>query len=258
MSNPKPSHHRVVVDLETSGRAPEHGVVMEIGAVVVDPLYRPVDDGVSAVVHRKSQSIKTIADEFAWKMHTGNGLIADCEASSLSLADAENVVLDYLSVHGAKGEMPLMNNNAPFERSWMSKHLPGLQEFLHYRNLDVSSLKELARTSFPELYAKAPVKPDNHRALSDCFACAAEIRHYVGALLPVPDIGVHELTGFINDKSLPGVVQEWDTGSGDDIPLIDFGTPDEARADAFKILAAADYVENNMMSWEQMGVSLDA
>lgn len=181
-----------VIDLETTGLDPGGHVVLEIGCLIVDRDVRPLDQGVSVVVHHAPDDIRKRAIEKVRRMHTDNGLIDASAQSPLTLVEAEAVVLNYLAGHARPRTVRMMNNNAPFERRWLATHLPTMQEWLHHRNLDVSSVRELCRTWFPAVHESCPRGHDiRHRAMPDVMSCIAELRHYLDHLRMVP-LGVED------------------------------------------------------------------
>jgi oligoribonuclease len=117
-------------------------------------------------------------DDFVRTMHTKSGLLPAIEASTLSLADAGTQVLDYVRSHVGEGSSPLCGNSIGVDRRFLDRQLPELDQYLHYRSIDVSSFKELCRRWYPEVYRHRPAKAETHRALADVRESIAELRYY--------------------------------------------------------------------------------
>ena len=129
-------------------------------------------------------------DEFVRTMHTSSGLLEELDAG-LTMAEAEERVLAYIKEHCPDGSRPpLAGNTVATDRSFLARDMPGLESFLHYRIVDVSSIKELSRRWFPRAYFSAPAKSGNHRALADIQESIEELRYYREAVFvpsPGPD-----------------------------------------------------------------------
>jgi oligoribonuclease len=118
-------------------------------------------------------------DDVVRAMHTTSGLLAAVEASTLSLAEAERQTLEFVRAHApAPRTVPLCGNSIGTDRRFLAAHLPALEAWLHYRSIDVSSIKELCRRWYPEPFAARPQKADDHRALPDIGASISELRYY--------------------------------------------------------------------------------
>jgi oligoribonuclease len=122
-------------------------------------------------------------DDFVREMHTRSALLPAIEASDISLADAGATALDYVKGHVPAGVAPLCGNSIGVDRRFLHSQLPELDEYLHYRSIDVSSLKELCRRWYPAIYKGRPGKQETHRALDDVRESLAELRYYRGAML---------------------------------------------------------------------------
>ena len=166
------------MDLEMTGLDPDRHVIVEIATLLTDDQLDLVAEGPDLIVHATADQL-TSMDDFVRTMHTKSGLLPEIEASEISLADAGEATLDFLREHIPEPRtVPLCGNSIGTDRRFLAKHLPEIEEFLHYRSIDVSTLKELARRWRPEVLASAPDKAAGHRALDDIRESLAELRHY--------------------------------------------------------------------------------
>lgn len=165
------------LDLEMTGLDVERHVIVEIAALVTSDDLEPLDDGIDLIVHQPTSALEAM-DDFVRAMHTKSGLLPEIEASTLSLADAGARVLDYVRGHVAEGSSPLCGNSIGVDRRFLDRQLPELDQFLHYRSIDVSSFKELCRRWYPAVYKKRPDKTETHRALADVRESIAELAYY--------------------------------------------------------------------------------
>ena len=177
----------VWIDLEMTGLEVETDVIVEIACIVTNSELELVDDGIDIVVHQPPHVLAAMND-FVRKMHTKSGLLPEIAASSTDLATAGRQVLDYLSVVGvSKGASPLCGNSIGMDRRFLVRYLRELDDFLHYRSIDVSSFKELCRRWYPAAYKVRPGKSETHRALDDIRESVAELRYYRAAIFtPTP------------------------------------------------------------------------
>jgi oligoribonuclease len=177
----------VWIDLEMTGLDPERDVVVEIAVVVTDGQLQRVVEGPDLVVHQPDEALAGMVDVVR-DMHAKSGLTEAVRASELSLADAEKQVLAFVREHVPEaGAAPLAGNSIHADRAFIRRHLPDLDAHLHYRNVDVSTLKELARRWHPEALESSPQKGGGHRALADIRESIAELQHYRRTMLRVPD-----------------------------------------------------------------------
>jgi oligoribonuclease len=174
-----PADDRLVwLDLEMTGLDVRRHVIVEIAALVTDGALEPLDDGVDLIVHQPPSALAEM-DDFVRAMHTKSGLLPAIETSALSLADAGAQVLAYVQSHvPAAGTAPLCGNSIGVDRRFLDHQLPELDQYLHYRSIDVSSLKELCRRWYPQVYKGRPGKAEAHRALADVRESIAELRYY--------------------------------------------------------------------------------
>jgi oligoribonuclease len=176
----------VWIDLEMTGLDPRADVVLEIAALVTDSQLEPVGDGIDLVIHQPAEALANMADVVR-EMHARSGLTDAVLASTVSLADAEAAVLDLVKQHVPEPRtVPLCGNSIATDRTFLVDHLPALDAWLHYRMIDVSSVKELARRWYPKAYYAAPQKAGGHRALADILESVAELRYYRSAIFAPP------------------------------------------------------------------------
>jgi len=185
-----PSADRIVwIDCEMTGLDIVADALVEVAAVVTDSELNVLGEGVDVVISPPPASIEQMGD-FVRDMHTSSGLL-ETLAGGTTLADAEEIVLAYIRewVPDA-GKAPLAGNSIGTDKSFLERDMPGLVGHLHYRVIDVSSIKELARRWYPRVYFASPEKNGGHRALADILESIDELRYYRAALLvpqPGPD-----------------------------------------------------------------------
>ena len=168
----------VWLDLEMTGLDVTRHVIVEIAALVTDSALEPLDDGIDVIVHQPPAALAEM-DDFVRKMHTKSGLLAAIEASPTDLRTAGREVLEYVQQHIAEpGTAPMCGNSIGVDRRFLDRYLPDLDRYLHYRSIDVSSLKELCRRWYPAIYRKRPGKAEHHRALDDILESIEELRFY--------------------------------------------------------------------------------
>jgi oligoribonuclease len=168
----------VWLDLEMTGLDVEQHCIVEIACIVTDSDLTPFDDGIDIVVFADADALARM-DDFVRKMHTKSGLLPAISASDVSLADAEARTLEYVRTYvPGPGTAPLCGNSIGTDRRFLDRYMHELDTFLHYRSIDVSSLKELCRRWYPEIYTKRPGKSELHRALDDIRESIEELRFY--------------------------------------------------------------------------------
>lgn len=166
----------VWIDLEMSGLDPATDVILEIATLVTDKhLGNPVE-GPALVIHQPDAVLDGM-DRWNSEHHTASGLVDEVRASQVDCAEAESRTLDFLKRHAVRGKSPMCGNSICQDRRFLARLMPGLESFFHYRNLDVSTIKELAKRWRPEITAR---KDNNasHRALSDIRGSVEELKHY--------------------------------------------------------------------------------
>ena len=175
------------IDLEMTGLDPARHTIVEIACLITDDALTVVEEGPDLVVHATEAQLADM-DDFVRTMHTRSGLLAEIEASTLSLADAGAETLAFLRTHIAEaGTVPLAGNSIGTDRRFLAALLPEIEAFLHYRSVDVSTVKELCRRWQPDVYKAAPVKKGGHRALQDIRESVAELAYYRDAFFRPPD-----------------------------------------------------------------------
>jgi oligoribonuclease len=172
------------IDLETTGLDPETRVVLEIACLVTDKDLNELGDGIDLVVHQEGHAIGQL-DPWCVKQHAASGLLDASRASTTSLAEAEAQTLTYVRRHCLSRKTPLCGNSVCFDRRFLIRHMPKLEAHFHYRNVDVSSIKELARRWRLAVVEKQ-TKQSRHRALDDVRESIAELRLYREAFFQEP------------------------------------------------------------------------
>jgi oligoribonuclease len=169
-----------------TGLHPEKDCLVEVAVVITNSELEILDAGLDVVIKPRADSWAAMGD-FVRQMHTDSGLINEVE-DGLELAEAEQVILDYIKqfVPNAK-EAPLAGNSIGTDRMFINRYMPALDQHLHYRNIDVSSIKELTRRWYPRAYFQLPKKDGGHRALADILESIDELRYYrQTVLVPLP------------------------------------------------------------------------
>ena len=165
----------VWIDLEMTGLDPDRCQILEIATIVTDSELEIVGEGPDLVIHQPDAVLDAM-DPWCIAHHGESGLTAAVKSSRVSLDEAESLTLDFLRQHAQDGKSPLCGNSVCQDRRFMARHMPALERFLHYRMIDVSSVKELVRRWYPAV--PIPKKTESHRALEDIRESIAELRHY--------------------------------------------------------------------------------
>jgi oligoribonuclease len=166
------------MDLEMTGLDPAKDVIVEIATLLTDDDLTIVAEGPDLVVHT-SEELLAAMDPFVMEMHTKSGLLDAIRGSTISLADAGAATLAFLRTHVAEpGTVPLCGNSIGTDRRFLAAYLPDIENFLHYRSVDVSSVKELVRRWYPDVRSGRPRKQGSHRALDDIRESVEELRYY--------------------------------------------------------------------------------
>ncbi|MEW6873853.1 oligoribonuclease [Trueperella pyogenes] len=173
----------VWIDCEMTGLDLEVDSLVEIAVVVTDSELNPLDAGLRLVMKPSPESVAGM-DPFVVNMHTSTGLINEWDGG-LEMADAEKQVLEYVKKYVPEGrKAPLGGNSVGTDRTFLARDMPKLIEHLHYRVIDVSSIKELAKRWYPRVYFASPEKTGNHTALGDIYDSIDELRYYRATLMP--------------------------------------------------------------------------
>lgn len=165
----------VWIDLEMSGLDPDTCRILEIATLVTDHELEVIGEGPDLVVHQPDEVLDAM-DEWCTKHHGESGLTEQVRRSNISLAQAEAQTLEFLRRHTKAGKSPLCGNSVWQDRRFISRYMPALDEFLHYRLIDVSTIKELTKRWYPSV--ELPTKKETHRALDDIQESIAELRFY--------------------------------------------------------------------------------
>ena len=177
------SQNLIWVDLEMTGLNPFEDRIIEIATVVTDKDLNVLAEGPVLAV-RQSETVLTAMDEWNRKHHAESGLMARVRESSVSEAEAEAATLDFLALWVPKGASPMCGNSVCQDRRFMASGMPILENYFHYRNLDVSTLKELAARWAPAIQS-AFKKSNKHLALDDIHESIAELRYYRETILSI-------------------------------------------------------------------------
>jgi oligoribonuclease len=175
----------VWIDCEMTGLSLEHDALIEVAALVTDFELTVLGDGVDVVVRPPEAALAQMGD-FVRQMHTTSGLIDELE-DGVGLEEAESMVLEYVREWVPEaGKAPLGGNTVATDRAFLARDMHELEAHLHYRIIDVSSIKELSRRWYPRAYFAAPTKSGGHRALADIRESIAELRYYRDAVFIDP------------------------------------------------------------------------
>ena len=175
MANEQPN--LIWIDCEMTGLDLEKDVLVEIAVLVTDSELNVIGEGIDLVIAAAPEQLAGM-NEFVTQMHTNSGLITEIP-TGISVSAAEDLIIKYLeSASTVAGKSPLAGNSVSVDRSFIARDMPRLNEYLHYRTIDVSSVKELARRWNAKVYFNSPAKTGNHRALGDIQDSIAELAHY--------------------------------------------------------------------------------
>jgi oligoribonuclease len=172
------------MDLEMTGLEPQRHVIVEIATLITDDHLNIIAEGPDLVVHASTEQLAQMGP-FVTEMHTKSGLLPQIIASTITVDDAQTQTLEFLKSHISEaGSIPLCGNSIGTDRRFLQEYMPELEAFFHYRNVDVSTLKELTRRWHPEVLDELPEKATTHRALDDIRESIAELQHYRDTLFP--------------------------------------------------------------------------
>jgi oligoribonuclease len=175
----------VWIDCEMTGLDLVADALIEVAALVTDFDLNVVGDGIDLVIKPSAESLDQMGD-YVRTMHETSGLLAELD-SGTTLSDAQDQVLAYIREHCPDGSRPpLAGNTVATDRAFLARDMPVLEAFLHYRIVDVSSIKELSRRWYPKVWFQSPVKRGNHRALADIQESIEELRYYREAVFVAP------------------------------------------------------------------------
>jgi oligoribonuclease len=176
----------VWIDCEMTGLDPQVDVLVEVAVVVTDSELNFLDDGLDILIATDPAKLDGMVDVVR-EMHTASGLLDALASATTTLAEAEQQVLDYVQRFvPERRKAPLCGNSIATDRTFIARYMPRLDEHLHYRMVDVSSIKELARRWYPRAYFNSPAKNGGHRALADIVDSITELRYYRAAVFVPP------------------------------------------------------------------------
>jgi oligoribonuclease len=179
----------VWIDCEMTGLDLGRDALVEVACIVTDGELNQLDEGVDVVIKPPPEALAQMSDVVR-EMHTASGLLRAL-SGGVTLGEAEGIVLDYIRRHVPEPKRaPLCGNSIATDRSFIARDMPAVDAFLHYRMIDVSSIKELARRWYPRVYFASPEKQGGHRALADITESIRELRYYRAAVFvpqPGPD-----------------------------------------------------------------------
>ena len=177
----------VWIDCEMTGLDPTTHVLVEIAVVITDAELNVLDEGIDIVIGATPEQLVAM-DPIVHEMHVASGLLDEIRRSSTTVEHAEEQVLEYVQRFvPERRKAPLCGNTIATDRSFITRYMPGLDDHLHYRMIDVSSIKELARRWYPRAYYNAPAKNGGHRALADIRESIDELRYYrATVMVPAP------------------------------------------------------------------------
>ncbi len=185
----RPQERLVWIDCEMTGLDLEKDVLVEIAVVVTEADLTPLDEGIDVIIHATPEQLAGM-DPFVVNMHTESGLLP-LIADGLDVSVAEQMVLEYVKKHVPEPrKAPLAGSSVYVDRGYLARQMPALDAHLHYRLVDVSTIKELTRRWYPRVYFNSPKKVGGHRALGDILDSIRELRYYrsmVFAAQPGPD-----------------------------------------------------------------------
>ena len=187
----------VWIDMEMTGLEPDRERIIEMATILTDGQLVEIAAGPALVLHQ-DDAVLAAMDDWNKKHHGGSGLIDRVKASTISDVEAEAQTIAFINAHVSAKDRPILAGNSIHQdRRFIHRYMPALEKRLHYRMVDVSTIKELARRWFPQVVAKQPVKKDSHRALDDIRESIEELRYYKqhvfiqlpGSATPTPPAG---------------------------------------------------------------------
>ena len=164
------------IDLEMTGLVPEKDIIIEIATVVTDAYLNVLAEGPSLAIHQDNKHLDSM-DEWNTRQHTKSGLVQRVKESEISVNEAEKQTLDFLMKYVDPGASPMCGNSICQDRRFLYNYMPKLENFFHYRHIDVSTIKELAVRWKPEVVTTS-FKQSKHLALSDIYDSINELKHY--------------------------------------------------------------------------------
>lgn len=217
----------VWIDCEMTGLDLAHDELIEVAALVTDEELNVLGDGVDVVIKPSAAALAHMGD-FVRDMHTKSGLLPELD-EGLTMTEAEEQVLAYIRQYVKEPrKAPLAGNTIGTDRAFLAKDMPELEAYVHYRNVDVSSVKELSRRWYPKTYYHSPAKNGNHRALADIQESIEELRYYREAVFvhkPGPDTTTLKRIARKHRGSLTGLPEN----GAEEVPAADLGVAADAE-----------------------------
>ncbi len=194
----------VWIDCEMTGLNLQSDRLIEIAVLVTDAELNILGDGLDVVIHTDEAALTGMIDVVT-QMHTRSGLINEVRASTVDVATAEQMVLDHIKQHVKQAKTaPLCGNSIATDRGFISRDMPALDDYLHYRMIDVSSIKELCRRWYPRIYFGQPEKGLAHRALADIHESIRELKYYRStAFVPQPGPSTSDIAAVAAELGPP-------------------------------------------------------
>ena len=193
------------IDCEMTGLDLRSDRLIEIAALVTDADLNVLGDGIDVVIHTDDEALDGMVEVVA-RMHRSSGLTEEVRASTIDVATAEELVMDYIRSHVPQAKTaPLAGNSIGTDRGFITRDMPTLDDYLHYRMIDVSSIKELCRRWYPKIYYGQPEKGLAHRALADIQESIRELRYYRRiAFVPPPGPSTSEIAEAVVELDQQG------------------------------------------------------
>ena len=193
------------IDCEMTGLDLRSDRLIEIAALVTDADLNVLGEGIDVVIHTDDEALDGMVEVVA-RMHRSSGLTEEVRASTIDIATAEELVMDYIRSHVPQAKTaPLAGNSIGTDRGFITRDMPTLDDYLHYRMIDVSSIKELCRRWYPKIYYGQPEKGLAHRALADIQESIRELRYYRRiAFVPPPGPSTSEIAEAVVELDQQG------------------------------------------------------
>ena len=198
----------VWIDCEMTGLDLEKDALIEVAVLVTDGQLNVLDEGLDLLIKTSDEQLAVMGD-YVRDMHTKSGLLVELQSAELTMCEAEKLILDYVKQHVPQScNAPLAGNSIGTDRGFLARDMPKLNNYLHYRNVDVSSIKELCRRWYPQVTDNAPLKLGGHRALADIQESIEELRYFREAIfvpMPGPDVETTQALAASIQGSLTGI-----------------------------------------------------
>jgi oligoribonuclease len=176
----------VWMDMEMSGLDPDNDRILEVAVLVTDGELDVIAEGPNLIVHQPDEVLNAM-DEWNTRHHGQSGLTQRVRESMVDESQVSAALLEFLAEHTEKKKAPLAGNSIHQDRRFVARYLPEVEEWLHYRNVDVSTIKELAQRWYPKQYSGRPAKKGSHRAMDDLMESIDELKYYRKTLFLPPE-----------------------------------------------------------------------